>query len=152
VGGVPYFDLSAEHHDLAIRSLRLSGQLWILIEAIVSRALLNRVRMRMQDAEADLSEAEMIATRSSMLLWQIETALERTSLALALNDRDQAKKQLSKTRELVKKTEKPWESRLYECPDGHCPEYASVFTKGEIVGYHCRNDEIEALQRQIDLL
>ena len=34
--------------------------------------------------------------------------------------------------------------------NGELPEYLGVFKKGEIVGYHCRNDEIERLQKEID--
>ena len=32
------------------------------------------------------------------------------------------------------------------------PKYVGGFKKGEIVGYHCRNDEIERLQKEIDSL
>ena len=40
------------------------------------------------NAERDLSEAETIAKRDSMLIWQIEAALERTQLYLTLAETD----------------------------------------------------------------
>ena len=60
-------------------------------------------------AERDLGEAELIAGRGSMLVWQIEAALERTRLALAVGEGDEARRKLEETRALVKQTEKPYE-------------------------------------------
>ncbi|MEM9365944.1 MAG: hypothetical protein AAGD07_08095 [Planctomycetota bacterium] len=84
-------------------------------------------------AEKDLSEAEKIAERGSMLIYQIEAALERTRLYLTLGsvnsvplcfktpeDEDEntqtpsswlamAREKLEETKTLIKKTEKPYE-------------------------------------------
>ena len=87
-----------------------------------------------------------------MLIWQIEAALERTRLALALSNHDEAQRKLDETRELIRQTEKPYEPHVPDWPDWDPPEYIGVFRKGEIVGYHRRNDEIERLQEQIDSL
>ena len=51
---------------------------------------------------------------------------------------------------LVKQTEKPYEPHVPDWDDWDPPEYVGGFKKGEIVGYHCRNDEIERLQKEID--
>ena len=130
-------------------------------------------------ADKDLSEAETIAERGSMLIWQIEAALERARLYLALSSvnsvslrfkteelntetqRTQsdwltmAREQLAEAMQLVKQTERPYEPHkpMDEIWDGdkkwEPPEYVGVFKKGEIVGYHCRKDEIARLQREL---
>jgi hypothetical protein len=126
-------------------------------------------------AERDLSEAETIAERGSMLRWQIEAALERTRLYLTLasvssvppcfnqseeNENTEARRtqrdwlqlgreKLDETKQLVEQTEKPYEPHVPDWDEWEPPEYVGVFKKGEIVGYHCRNDEIERLQKQI---
>ncbi len=100
-------------------------------------------------SERDLDEAESIAERGSMLIWQIEAALERARLALVLGDREQAKSKLDEARELIRQTEKPYEPHVSDWDDWEPPEYVGVFQKGEIIGYHCRNHEIETLQRQL---
>ena len=51
---------------------------------------------------------------------------------------------------LVKQTEKNCEPHVPDWDEWDPPEYVGVFKKGEIVGYHCRNDEIERLQKEID--
>lgn len=140
--------------------------------------------------ERDLSEAETIAERGSMLIFQIEAALERSQLFLtlahlekrnrrftqmdadeSLSDRrssasisgsfsspdgkpwlEQARKKLDETKRLVKQTEKPYEPHLPDWEDWESPEYVGVFKEGDIVGYHCRNEEIERLQTELDSL
>ena len=112
-----------------------------------------------------------------MLIWQIEAALERGWLFLTLHhaDRackapaepqhgdgtggsagaspsrwlDQAKLKLAEVRKLIKQTEKPYEPHEPDWSDWQPPEYVGVFKKGEIVGYHCRNDDIERLERKL---
>ena len=64
--------------------------------------------------------------------------------------RDQAREKLEEARRLLRQTEKPYEPHMPDWDDWDPPEYIGVFKKGEIVGYHCRNDEIERLQKQID--
>ncbi len=46
-------------------------------------------------------------------------------------------------------TRQHWRVRLRRT-SGTPPEYIGVFKKGDIVGYHRRNPEIEALQQAID--
>ena len=111
-------------------------------------------------AHDDLSEAESIAERGDMLIWQIEAALERTRLALERMKYEggrmkdgliaQAREKLEEARRLIKQTEKAYEPHVPDWDKWEPPEYVGVFKKGEIVGYHCRNDEIERLQKQID--
>ena len=137
-------------------------------------------------ANKDLTEVETIAERGSMLIWQIEAALERSRLyfmlhqmgwevevdesnADASNDNNEvdpgsqgwlamAREKLDETKKLIIQTEKPYEP--YEPmdeiwkdhPEGKTwepPSYVGVFKKGQIVGYHCRNEEIEWLEQQI---
>ena len=95
-----------------------------------------------------------------MLIFQIEAAMERTRLALARMKYEggrmkeemceQARDKLEKARRLVRQTEKPYEPHVPDWDEWDPPEYVGVFKEGEIVGYHCRNDEIERLQKQID--
>ena len=141
-------------------------------------------------AENDLSEAETMAERGSMLIHQIEAALERTRLYLMLaqscasvdsvspcfkNSPEgsteaqrvqrewlaMAREKLDETKALVKQSEKPYEpyepmDEIWEDhPDGETwdpPSYIGVFKKGDIVGYHCHNDEIAILEKQISEL
>ena len=122
----------------------------------------------LEKARNDLTEAESIAERGAMLIFQIEAALERTRLYLArmpldnardkqeeggrVNEdmRDRAREKLEEARRLVKQTEKPYEPHVPDWDEWDPPEYVGVFKEGEIVGYHCRNEEIERLQREID--
>ena len=101
-------------------------------------------------AERDLTEAERIAERGSMLIWRIEAALERTRLPLVLGDKKQAKEKLDETRDLIRQTEKPYVQHEPDWADWDPPDYIGVFKEGDIVGYHRRNPEIEALQQAID--
>ena len=125
-------------------------------------------------AERDLSEAETIANRGSMLIWQIEAALERSELYFTLHQVDRsltlrvghdaddipdsesqatwlekAREKLDETKRLVQQTEKLYEPHV---PDWEPPEYVGVFKKGDIIGYHCRNADIEYLEARINSL
>ena len=130
-------------------------------------------------ANKDLSEAETIAERGSMLIWRIEAAIERTRLYLMLaqscpsvdsvslcfeptddeENTDERRTQsdwleltqekLDETIALVKKTESEYEpyEHMHEIWEGtdtkwEPPSYVGLIKKGEIVGYHCRNEEI----------
>lgn len=61
-----------------------------------------------------------------------------------------AREKLDDGRELIRKMERPYEPHVPDWPDWEPPEYAGVFKRGEIAGYHCRNAEIEAVQKIID--
>ena len=52
----------------------------------------------------------------------------------------------------MEQTEKPYEPHVSDWKDWEPPEYVGVFKEGDIVGYHCRNDEIECLQTEINSL
>ena len=148
--------------------LRRAGTQHHLPRGLLHRASLWRVKLQITKdisqiglAERDLSETETIAERGSMLRWQIEVALERTRLALCRaksqipNGKSQmeiACSKLEEAEDLVKQTEKPYEPHVPDWEEWEPPKYVGVFKKGDIVGYHCRNDEIERLQKQIDSL
>ena len=115
-----------------------------------------------------------------MLVWQIEAALERTRLCLAMSQVgwegeapaepdsgdalgsgsagaspsgrwiEQAQQKLDEARQLIRRTEQPYEPHVPDWQDWKPPAYVDVFQQGEIVGYHRRNDEIAALQAAID--
>jgi hypothetical protein len=130
------------------------------------------------NAERDLSEAETIAERGSMLIWQIEAALERSQLYLALasvnsvsacfpdSETDEnteaprtqsdwlklAREKLDETKRLISQTEKPYEPHVPDWEDWEPPEYVGVFQPGDIVGYHRRDHEIDMLEAQITAL
>lgn len=49
----------------------------------------------------------------------------------------------------------PWTKFGTDPPEGKTwepPSYVGVFKEGEIVGYHCCNEEIEFLEKEIDRL
>jgi tetratricopeptide (TPR) repeat protein len=169
---------AAEHHlNESVSLLRQAGDQDMLSRGLLQRAALWRVRFEISKAERDLAEAESIAERGSMRIWQIEASLERCRLALALasvtsvspgsnqsrpdgatNEAqrtqsdwiEQARQKLDEARELIRQTEKPYEPHVPDWPDWQPPEYIGVFQKGDIVGYHCRNTEIERLQQAIN--
>jgi hypothetical protein len=58
----------------------------------------------------------------------------------------QAQQKLGEAKDLIKQTEKPYEPHVHDWDEWGPPEYLGVFKAGEIVGYHCRNGEIERLQ------
>ena len=62
----------------------------------------------------------------------------------------QAQQKLDAARELIRQTEKPYESHVPDWNDWEPPAYVDVFQPGDIVGYHRRNGEIEALQEVIN--
>ncbi len=108
-------------------------------------------------AERDLFQAESIAKRGSMLVWQIEAALECARLNFirhkfvgghgSINWRDRAWLQIEVVKSLIKQTEKAYQPFLSESKIGRLPKYVGVFKRNTIVGYHCRNDEIAQFER-----
>ena len=84
-----------------------------------------------------------------MLIFQIEAALERCRLALTREDHDEARRTLDEAQALVKKTEKPYEPHVPDWDEWDPLAYVGVFRKGEIVGYHRRNDDIAALDEAL---
>ncbi len=69
-----------------------------------------------------------------------------------------AREKLEETKRFIRKTEKTYEPYVAMdeiWPKGknwEPPRYVGVFKKGEIVGYHCRNQEIDWLNVEITSL
>ena len=151
---------SAEQHlNDCVSLLRRAGQQQELPRGLLHRAGLWRVKYevtkdksQIESAGRDLGEAQRIAERGSMRIWRIEAALERTRLALALGDRGQALEQLNTARELIRQTEKKYEPHVPDWEEWNPPDYVGVFKKGETVGYHRRDREIEAIGEAIKQL
>ena len=99
----------------------------------------------LQQADRDLTEVEQIATRSGMLPFLIDAALERCRLALVQGNPDQARAKLAEAKALVRRTEAPYEPHIPDWADWRSPEYIGAIQPGEIVGYHRRNGEIAEL-------
>ena len=150
------------HLNESLTFLRQAGRQDHLPRGLLARAALWRVcgereRGRQGDgekeyferAERDLGEVEQVAGRSGMLIFQIEAALERCRLAFTREEHDEARRTLDEAQALVKKTEKRYEPHVPDWDEWEPPAYVGVFRKGEIVGYHCRNDEIAALDEEL---
>ena len=58
-----------------------------------------------------------------------------------------AREKLDEARRLVEQTEKPYEPHVPDWDEWEPPEYVGVFKKGDIIGYHCRDGEIDRLER-----
>jgi len=145
------------HFDQAVSLLRPLGQRHHLASALLSRAAWWRAGLEISNhespipnAEHDLAEAEQIAELGGMLVWQIEAALERSRLALALGDVLKAQDKLDEAQDLIRRTEKPYEPHVPKWSTWKRPKYVSVYRPGDIVGYHRRDEDINALQQAID--
>ena len=84
-----------------------------------------------------------------MMIWQIDGAVERCRYCMALGDRPGAQGHLARARELIRATEKPYVPYVCDWEDWEPPAYIGVIEEGEIVGYHRRVPEIEALERRL---
>ena len=152
-----------KHLDESVSLLRRAGTQHHLPRGLLARAALWRIRRELERgrqresgkvhferAKRNLDEVDQIAGRSGMLIWQIEAALERCRLLLALGDRDGARGKLDEAQALVKRTEKPYEPHVPNWDEWEPPEYFRVFKEGETVGYHRRNPEIAALEEALE--
>lgn len=104
---------------------------------------------RFDDAKRDLAEAELIAERGSMLIWQIDAAIERCRLHLAMGDRDSARECLERAKALIKETEKPYVPYVSDWAEWDPPAYIGTIKPGDIVGYHRRDWEIEEIELRV---
>ena len=117
-------------------------------------------------AERDLSEAETIAERSRTQLyltlhqigWEGEAPAEPRNPVSEVGGSagaspsrwlEMAGEKLDDAKRLVKETEKPYEPHVPDWDDWEPPEYVGVFKNGEIVGYYCRNHEVEAAEAEL---
>ena len=92
-----------------------------------------------------------------MLRWQIEVALERCRLALAVaqlgkpesGELESPSFYLERAQALIKKTERPYEPHRPDWAEWKPPEYVGVFQAGTIVHYARRDPAIENLKARI---
>ncbi len=134
-----YFEKGLSH-------LRRAAYVEYLAVGLLACTALRRLRGQLSDAEHDLAEAESIAERGSMLIFQIDAAIERCRLHLAMGERTAAQESLERAKDLIKQTEKPYQPHEADWPDWEPPSYVNVFKPGEIVGYRRRNPEIVELE------
>ena len=90
-----------------------------------------------------------------MLIWQIEAALERAWLFLAMAHSevtwlDRPGEKLAEVRRFVEQTEKPYEPHVPDWDDWQPPNKLVPSTKATPSATHCRNDEIDRQQTEID--
>ncbi|MFP3941016.1 MAG: hypothetical protein ACLF0P_11965 [Thermoanaerobaculia bacterium] len=105
-GEAPDFHAASEPLDRAVDGLREAGQEDELPRGLLARAALRRLSGDPDGAAADLREAQEIAERGSMRLFEADAHLEWTRLHLGLGtgagDRDAAREHLHRARELVR--------------------------------------------------
>ncbi len=170
---------SAERHvEKSILMLRDANEQSYIAEAMIQRAKLWRIctalcigssdsqRIEMLNYnvelfERDIAEGERIAASSRMLILQIELAIERVRMALSRArfqkpvdqfQVDIAFEELSRAEELVQKTIHLYRPHSTLWSDRKLPIYVGVFKEGDSVAYDCRNDVIERLRFEMDLL
>jgi tetratricopeptide (TPR) repeat protein len=100
----PDFTASAEHLRLAVAGLRQAAQDDHLPRGLLARAALHRLTSDHPAADADLTEAEDIATRGHMRLHETDAHLEWTRLHRDIGDLAAAREHLAKARALVDAT------------------------------------------------
>ncbi len=180
---------NAERHlNDSVSLLRQAGQQQYLPRGLLARAALSRVKAGLDaaaasssraeaprlvkptvlpeealaEAEKDLREVESIAQRGSMLIHQIDAAIERCRFHMAAaslrettpDDAEPdaytpARESLDRAKQLIERTDKPYEPHVPDWSDWQPPEYVGVFKKGDIVGYHRRDPEIAQLEKAL---
>ncbi len=113
-GAVGDFSAAALNLDRAVDGLRQSGMEDYLPRGLLARAALRRagplgaakdIRSDAEGARADLIEAQEIAERGAMRLFECDVHLEWTRLCLASGEDEAAREHLEVARRLVRETE-----------------------------------------------
>ena len=97
-------EVAAEHIDQAVKLLRQSGQESELPRGLLARVAVRRVCKDDDGALADLDEAEEIAVRGRMRLYECDVHLERARFAFVHDDLTEARRRLGLARSLVAET------------------------------------------------
>jgi tetratricopeptide (TPR) repeat protein len=154
---------TATHHlNQSVSLLRQAGTQHMIPLGLLARATLRRTQAEfkiqneefkngdfLELAHRDLTEVEQIASRSGMVPYLVDAALERCRLALVQGDIPQAREKLAEAKALVKRTEAPYEPHVPDWAEWQPPEYIGVIQPGEVVGYYRRNGEIGELERRL---
>ena len=126
---------------IAKKSLMLIWQ----IEAALERARLFLTLAQIE--EGNRRDSQMDADHSDSDPRLSASISGSSSTKPATNYREQAQQKLDEAKTLIKQTEKPYVPHVPDWNEWKPPEYVGVFKAGDIVGYHCRNGEIERLQK-----
>ncbi len=107
------FSAAALNLDRAVHGLRQAGHEWVMPRGLLARAALRRVatpeagkggRSGAGGARADLVEAQEIAERGAMRLFECDVHLEWTRLCLASGEGEAARGHLEVARRLIEET------------------------------------------------
>ena len=111
---------SAKYFADAVDGLRQAGQQDELPRGLLARAQFYRRTGALDNAQKDLYEAFIIATRGGMRLYEADCHLEYARLALAKNDKDEARKHGQIAKDMINK-----------------------------MGYHRRDKEVEEIEMSL---
>ena len=96
--------------------------------------------------EEQLAEAKEIAERCGMICIQIEVAVESCRLAILQEQWVQAHDRIQEAKELVKKTEQPYQPFEPTVSEARRPDYLAALSAGRIIGYHRSKAEIDGAE------
>ena len=114
------FTQATDHLNRAVDGLRQAGEVHYVPRALMARAKLYRVKGELARAQSDLDEAMVIAIRGSMGLHQADCHLEYAQMSLAQGEKEKAREWWMKAKEMI-----------------------------ERLGYHRRDKDIEAIEKQL---
>jgi TIR domain len=95
---------AADHFGQALEGLRQAGHIELLLRGLLGSSELQRKRLEIQLAHADVAEATAIATRGGMALYQADCLIEYTFLYLAEGNTERAGESLRQASEMVERT------------------------------------------------
>ena len=141
------FECARTEHELPRGYLHRAALGRLQVELALSGMLQEKSSTAVQAMlEHDLARAESIAKRGSMIIWQIDAAVERARLAVLLGDKPTGQAKLDEAVHLIAKTEQRYTTRIPGWPDLGLSEYPGSLKGYQVLSYHCRNDEIAYLQ------